>query len=120
MKLASGKFLIWLIWLGITTITAINRVASADLPLDQIQLPTGFSIEIFAEEVPGARSMTASPDGVLFVGTRGDRIYAIQDMDQDMVAGPGPSPLAGPKYAQWGCFSRRFALRGRNQSNSTF
>ena len=86
MKQASGKFLIRLIWLGITTITAVNRVASADLPLDQIQLPTGFSIEIFAEEVPGARSMTASPDGVLFVGTRGDRIYAIQDMDQDMVA----------------------------------
>ena len=86
MKQASGKILIWLIWSGITTITTINQVVSADLPLAQIQLPTGFSIEVFAEEVPGARSMAASPNGVLFVGTRGDRIYVIQDMDQDMVA----------------------------------
>ena len=85
MKLASGKFLIWLIWLGITTITAINQVVSADLPLDQIQLPTGFSIGVFSEEVPSARSMAASPDGVLFVGTRADRIYAIQDMDRNVV-----------------------------------
>ena len=86
MKQASGKILIWLIWSGISTITTINQVVSADLPLAQIQLPTGFSIEVFAEEVPGARSMAASPNGVLFVGTRGDRIYASQDMDQDMVA----------------------------------
>lgn len=47
-----------------------------DLPLDEIKLPPGFSITVYAE-VPGARSMALAPDGTLFVGTRGDKVYAV-------------------------------------------
>ncbi len=58
----------------------------APLPAD-IVLPPGFRIDIYAENVPNARSMALSPDGTLFVGTRTvGNIYAIVDRDQDQRA----------------------------------
>jgi len=60
--------------------------ASTDqrLPLETISLPPGFTIEVYSTEVPGARSMTLSPSGTLFVGTREEgRVYALPDRDKD-------------------------------------
>lgn len=55
--------------------------------LDRLNLPDGFKIELFATDVTNARSMTVSPSGTLFVGTRGDgRVYALKDTDGDMVS----------------------------------
>ena len=55
--------------------------------LDRIHLPPGFSIQLYAAEVPNARSLAMSPKGVLFVGTRqAGRIYAVLDTDQDHIA----------------------------------
>lgn len=52
-----------------------------------ITLPPGFSIEIFADNVPGARSMALSPNNILFVGTRKEgKVYAVLDRDDDFVA----------------------------------
>ncbi|PAW95130.1 sorbosone dehydrogenase [Mucilaginibacter sp. MD40] len=57
--------------------------ASANLPLDKIKLPAGFSISVYAE-VPGARSLVMSPSGTLFVGTmRQGFVYAVKDVDGD-------------------------------------
>lgn len=57
-----------------------------DLPLEQIKLPDGFKIAIYAN-VPNARSMVLSKNGTLFVGNRSeDNVYAVQDTDGDMVA----------------------------------
>ncbi|MCZ6694979.1 MAG: sorbosone dehydrogenase family protein [Acidobacteria bacterium] len=57
---------------------------AARLPLDKIILPPGFSIAIYAEDVPDARSMSRSPNGTLFIGTRSDgRVYAVLDDDGD-------------------------------------
>ncbi len=57
------------------------------LPLDRIQLPDGFKIELFAEHVLNARSMVLSPNGTLFVGTRGaGNVYALRDTDGDFRA----------------------------------
>ncbi|GAB4259366.1 MAG: sorbosone dehydrogenase family protein [Methylomicrobium sp.] len=52
--------------------------------LKQLQLPDGFSISLFAENVPNARSLALGEQGVIFVGTRqqGD-VYALQDSDGD-------------------------------------
>jgi len=59
--------------------------AEDDLPLDRLELPDGFSVSVFSAEVPGARSMTLSPSGTLFVGTRDNpgRVYALVDADGD-------------------------------------
>jgi glucose/arabinose dehydrogenase len=51
-----------------------------DLPVDLIELPPGFEIEVYVADLPGARSMTLSPEGTLFVGTRSEgKVYAIRD-----------------------------------------
>lgn len=58
-----------------------------DLPLDQIRLPKGFSISLFADDVPNARSLALGSQGTVFVGTRTDgRVYAVVDRDRDGVA----------------------------------
>jgi glucose/arabinose dehydrogenase len=51
--------------------------------LDKLTLPAGFSIEIYATGVQGARSMALAPDGTLFVGTRRNTVYAVVDKDKD-------------------------------------
>jgi glucose/arabinose dehydrogenase len=49
-----------------------------DLRLGNIIMPPGFTIDVYAT-VPNARSMTLSPQGTLFVGTRKDKVYAVVD-----------------------------------------
>jgi glucose/arabinose dehydrogenase len=67
------------------SMAAITR-ASADLPLDKLKMPAGFSISVYAE-VEGARSMVMSPSGTLFVGTqRAGNVYAVKDTDGDQLA----------------------------------
>lgn len=52
--------------------------SAADLRLDDITLPPDFAIEVYAANVPGARSMTLGAKGTLFVGTRDvGKVYAL-------------------------------------------
>lgn len=52
--------------------------------LKNIQLPPGFTIEVYASDVTNARSMALSPNGTLFVGTRDEgSVYALRDEDGD-------------------------------------
>jgi glucose/arabinose dehydrogenase len=62
-------------------------------PLGARRLPTkhraeqGFKIAVFAEGVANARSMSLSPNGTLFVGTRDKgSVYALRDEDGDFKA----------------------------------
>ncbi|MEO5500794.1 MAG: PQQ-dependent sugar dehydrogenase [Ginsengibacter sp.] len=50
--------------------------------LDKIKLPPGFKIEVYAE-IKGARQMCVSPEGTLFVGTKGKSVYAVPDANHD-------------------------------------
>jgi glucose/arabinose dehydrogenase len=60
------------------------RTAQADVKLDQIKLQPGFKIELWAADVPNARSMTISDEGVVFVGNRQEEnVYALVDEDAD-------------------------------------
>tara|TARA_B100000949_G_scaffold3886_1_gene3398 strand:- start:5018 stop:6217 length:1200 start_codon:yes stop_codon:yes gene_type:complete len=57
---------------------------TGDLPLDRLNLPDGFSIDVYAENIEGARSMAMGADGTLFVGTRNEgKVYALKDTDGD-------------------------------------
>ena len=59
----------------------------SDLPIDRISLPDGFKIEVFVDSLENARSLCYSPNGTLFVGTRGEgKVYALRDTDGDFVA----------------------------------
>ncbi len=54
------------------------------LPLEQVRLPAGFHIELYAAPVPGARSMSRGTQGTLFVGTRKvGKLYAVVDRNGD-------------------------------------
>jgi glucose/arabinose dehydrogenase len=58
-----------------------------DLPLSAIRLPPGFSIGLYAGNVPGARSLAMGPEGIVFVGTReSGRVYALVDSNGDQQA----------------------------------
>jgi glucose/arabinose dehydrogenase len=57
----------------------ISTAASRPLSLEKIKLPPGFEIRVFAR-VPEARSLTISPKGTLFVGTREEgKVFAVVD-----------------------------------------
>ena len=51
--------------------------------LEKITLPPGFTIEIYYHPVPGARSLAMGESGTIFVGTRGNKVYAITDTNDD-------------------------------------
>ena len=58
-----------------------------DMPLNLIRLPAGFKIDLYAHNVPNARSMVLTPAGTLFVGTRNaGKVYAVQDRNGDFQA----------------------------------
>jgi glucose/arabinose dehydrogenase len=54
------------------------------LPINQIKLPAGFTIDLYATGVPHAREMVMGSKGTLFVGTRDyNKVYAIVDRNND-------------------------------------
>jgi len=68
-------------------VALLSGTVLADLPLDQIKLPPGFSIEIYAENVENARQMALGDAGTLFVGSRKEgRLWALTDADGDQRA----------------------------------
>ena len=53
-----------------------------DIPMNRIQLPAGFQVELWSHGNPGNRMMTRGDKGTVFVGTRTiGRVYAIMDKD---------------------------------------
>ncbi len=75
--------------------------AAADVRpyLHLITMPPGFTISVFAE-VPGARSLAVADElNAIFVGTRGDSVYAIVDADRDGTAERTLKVLSGLKVA---------------------
>jgi glucose/arabinose dehydrogenase len=74
------------LWLSMLALGAWPAT-SLGLPLEQIKLPAGFEISVYASGVNNARSMTLSPSGTLFVGTRSvGNVYAIVDRNGDFQA----------------------------------
>ena len=52
------------------------------LPIDKLKVPKGFRIEVWASNVPNARSMRLGDKGTVFVGSRlQDKVHAIVDKD---------------------------------------
>ena len=60
------------------------RDAKADVKLDKLRLPTNFKIDVWAADIPNAREMAISDEGVVFVGSRQEgNVYAVIDEDGD-------------------------------------
>ncbi len=64
----------------------VALAADDEVRLDLIELPAGFSIDVFAAEIDNARSLAQSPSGTVFVGTGrrgGGVVHAVVDSDGD-------------------------------------
>lgn len=71
---------------GLIGVSAQAKVTAEQLA--SIRLPPGFRISVFAEDVAGARQMTLSPKGTLFIGSRqGSHVYAVPDAAQAAARG---------------------------------
>lgn len=69
-------------------ISLLSPLAWADIDdlkahLHQLQLPAGFKISLYADNLPSARSMALGDDGVVYVGSRDGKVYAVKDNDAD-------------------------------------
>jgi len=52
--------------------------------IDKLQIPEGFEINIYAENIESPRQITETEDGFIIVGSKnGKSIYALNDIDND-------------------------------------
>lgn len=57
------------------------RGCRAELRIDVIKLPPGFSISVYASGLSGARSLALGDRGTVFVGTREEgKVYAVPSL----------------------------------------
>ncbi len=80
-----------LILLVVAALLSMTALTAARPPAQQVvqnvTVPEGFEITIFADNVPNARSLEWTPNGTLFVGSRAaGAVYAIRDDDNNGVA----------------------------------
>jgi len=55
--------------------------------IKQLHVPAGFTLSIFADNLPNARSLALGDNGTVFVGTGSEgSVYAVQDSNSDGVA----------------------------------
>jgi glucose/arabinose dehydrogenase len=72
-------------WLAVAP--AAQSPSPERLKLSTLTLPPGFSISVYADNVPNARSLALGPNGTVFVGTRtAGRVYALVDANKDQKA----------------------------------
>ncbi len=63
-------------------LASLGASAQSELDLSEIKLPAGFSIEIWSDQVPNARSLALGAKGTVFAATRSDgRVYALIPRD---------------------------------------
>ncbi|MGC2520857.1 MAG: PQQ-dependent sugar dehydrogenase [Burkholderiales bacterium] len=68
--------------LACLALAAAQHAPGQRLQLDKIKLPPGFEINVFADNVPNARSLALGKNNVLFVGSRTPgRVYAVRYRD---------------------------------------
>ena len=70
-----------------STSLSFADTSTAQEVLKQLHLPAGFTLSIYADNVPNARSLALGDNGIVFVGSgREGKVYALQDKDQDGIA----------------------------------
>lgn len=75
MPIHSARSLVAL--LSLFFAAASGASPATDKVVENVRLPPGFQLQVFADNVPAARSMALGTQGTLFVGTRGTTVYSI-------------------------------------------
>ena len=72
------------IGLSLLLASSLLQAASKQQILEKLKLPDGFTITLFADNVPNARTLALGNNGTIFVGSRNNgSVYALQDTDKD-------------------------------------
>jgi glucose/arabinose dehydrogenase len=85
---------------SLSSLTKLNQVNlkgvvpnSSEVPENQselnnkVNLPNGFTIDYFAKDVNGARSLATNDKGLVFVGSRqAGKVYVLEDLDNNQSA----------------------------------
>ena len=70
--------------------TEVPVITEFETAMGYLQVPMGFNVEVFSDQVPGARQMAMSPNGIIYVGTRrsgeNGQVYAVVDENKDFIA----------------------------------
>lgn len=76
-----------ILFFGVDYVCFTVESGNRDKSLGFIRLPEGFTISVFADNLPGVRSLSRSDRGTIFAGTRNSgKVYALQDTDNDFRA----------------------------------
>lgn len=71
----------------IVFLTSFSFLVKAQKPeafVNELTVPDGFKIELFASDIAGARSLVEGSKGVIFIGSRGaGKVYAVVDESGD-------------------------------------
>lgn len=54
--------------------------------IEQLHVPAGFTVSIYADNLPNARSLALGDNGIVFVGTGRGKVYAVRDSNNDGIA----------------------------------
>ena len=86
MSLGSDRLIALILALCLTACEGAPQQAAPEPRLEQLNLPAGFAIAVFAR-VPGARSLRVADDGArIYVATRGSEVFAVLDPERDGIA----------------------------------
>ena len=77
MRNASRASLLAAYTIGCIAALNVHASPATDAVIANLRVPQGFKIEVFADDVPGARSLALGENGTIFVGTRKDKVYAV-------------------------------------------
>lgn len=79
--------LILLLFIAVSAFSCSSETSGTNKVLEQLSAPDGFSIEIFAADVPNARQLAVSPTGIVYAGSRSaGSVYALVDENGDYKA----------------------------------
>lgn len=82
-------------WLG------AGPAALAKLPVESVRVPPGFRVEVLTDAMPAAREMALSPAGILYVGSRAGKVYAMSLQTPDAPIHVVASGLQLPVGVAW-------------------
>lgn len=84
MSSSFKSLLIVLVAFSLSGSVCVPTMVGGKPKLNDIQLPLGFELSIFAENITNARAMCWGDNGTLFVGSRSaGNVYALRDKDGD-------------------------------------
>lgn len=64
--------------------SASAQQTTPEVVIGKLNVPPGFSISIYARDLPNVRSLALGDNGVVFAGSGASgKVYALQDMDRD-------------------------------------